>query len=108
MGKAHFCRDGGRCGEVIDYLVGRKFTVNDVLGHESPEEVEARRLFVLVFDPASSFECSSDISVATFDDEDFGVGVDTILFLPFLHVRDVELSWRHHLLVALKEIVESF
>ena len=68
---------------------------------ECPEQVETRRLFVLVLDPATALECTLDVAVAAPDDEDFCVGVDSILLLPLLHVCDIELGHSHHLLVAL-------
>ena len=108
VGQSDLCRDRGRRREVIHDLTRLEVVVLDVLGHERPQEVKTGRVFLLVLDPAALLQCLLDIAVAALDDEHLRVGVDPVLLLPLLHVRDVQLHRLNVGLVTLQEVVECF
>ena len=78
-----------------------------ILRHKSPKKVEARRLFVFVFYPTATFQRSLHVAVASLNDENFRVRLNSVLLLPLFHVRDVELYSLDHRLIALQEVVKG-
>ena len=62
----------------------------DVFSFESPLQIVAARLFVLVLDPASLFQSTFGIAVATLYYENFGFVVNSVLFAPRVHICDVQ------------------
>ena len=92
---------------MVHDLVGTEIAVGYISGFKCPEEVEARRFSFFIVDPAAVFECPLDVSVATFDDEDFLAGLDFVLLLPFLHVSNVQIDSLEHSLVSLEEPIEG-
>ena len=93
---------------MIHNLVVRELVVRHVYRFERPEEVETRRLSVLILDPTARFQGFLHVAVASLDDEDFGARFHPHPFLPLLHIGDVQLHGFLHGLIALKEIVEGF
>ena len=78
-----------------------------VLGHQGPDEVEARGVSVLVLHPASLLESAFNVPVPTPNYEHFGIGVDAVFFLPLLHVSDVQIRRLYVSLVPLQKVVEG-
>ena len=108
MRESDLRRNGRGCGEMVNNLVRLELRMDNVDVLEGPEEVEAGRLFVLIFYPTTAFESAFDVAIAALYDEDFCIGVDPIFLLPLLHIGDIEFSNRHHLLVPLEEVIECF
>ena len=92
---------------MIHYLVWEELVMVHVFGHEGPQEVEAGRLFVFVFDPATAFQSTFDVTVAAADDKDFSIGLDSVFLFPFFHVCYVELDSLDHSLIPLQEVIKS-
>lgn len=108
MGQANLRRDRCGSGEVIHDLVRLKVLVLDVLRHECPKEIIARRILLFVLHPTSRLQGYLNVTVAAFDNENLSICIDPVSLLPLLHVSDVQLDILYVGFVALEEIVEGF
>jgi len=78
----------------------------DIFSFEGPFEIEAWGVFVLVLYPAPLLQCSFYIAVASTNDKNFCVFVNSILLLPCSHISNVQEDFVLGY-VALNEILES-
>ena len=64
--------------------------VVNLLSLQSPFQVEAWRLAVFVLHPSSLFESAFYITIATLDNENFGILFNPVLLLPLFEVSNFE------------------
>jgi hypothetical protein len=106
MSKANLGRNACCLRKVVHNLIVEQSVCVDVFGFEGPFKIEAWGVLVLVLYPASLLQCSFNIAVATSNDKNFCVFVNSILLLPSSHISNVQEDFVLGY-VALNKILES-
>jgi hypothetical protein len=106
VGESYLGGDAGGFGEVVDDLEVLQIILVDVLAFERVLQIEASGVSVLVLHPPSLLQCLLQVFVASNNNKDFSVFVDSVLLPPGGHVGDVQKNFvlRN---VSLDEVLEG-